>query len=259
MGEKETIILIIASLIAILLLCIAFIVILLIHRNRKLLYAKETHELYETHQQELLTSQLEIQQQTMQHIGREIHDNVGQKLTLASLYTQQLEFTNQYPVINEQLVAIGSVINESLTELRSLSKSLTDANTLNISLQKLIQTECKKIDATGNCKTHFSSNETETNINPSTKNIVLRMVQEFLQNSLKHSQCKLITIQLNNTAAGIILFLKDDGKGFNTNQPAKGIGLQNIAKRAATLNAQLTLQSTIGKGTSLKLLIPTVV
>ena len=55
----------------------------------------------EAHTKELLSTQIEMQTQTMQYIGREIHDNVGQKLTLASLYTQQLAYENKAPQIND--------------------------------------------------------------------------------------------------------------------------------------------------------------
>lgn len=226
------------------------------YKNRQKIALQEKEALEQQHQQALLATQLEIQQQTMQHIGREIHDSVGQKLTLASLYTQQLEFTNKYPAIQDQLLAIGNVINESLAELRSLSKSLTESPTLHTHLPQLIEMECKKVEATGKCRTAFHNGANETSIAATTKNILFRVVQEFMQNSLKHSGCKLITIQLRSTTDGLLLLLQDDGKGFDIQEQANGIGLQNIQKRAALIQAELQLNSTLGKGTSLQLFIP---
>jgi signal transduction histidine kinase len=71
--------------------CLHFLTVMLIYRKRKLEHAKEVEIMNEKFTQELLNAQLEVQQQTMQYIGREIHDNVGQKLTLAALYIQQLD------------------------------------------------------------------------------------------------------------------------------------------------------------------------
>ena len=98
------------------------------------------------HQKEILSAQIEIQNQTMQHIGREIHDNIGQKLTLASLYTQQLAYENKAPQINENIENISAIINQSLSELRALSKSLTDDSISNSTIVELLQNECKIIN-----------------------------------------------------------------------------------------------------------------
>ena len=95
MGKTETIITIFIFNIFFILFIVAVVVFIKQYKTKKkehtamLLFQKEQH------QQELLFAQIEIQQQTMQHIGREIHDNIGQKLTLASLYTQQLAFENK--------------------------------------------------------------------------------------------------------------------------------------------------------------------
>ncbi|MBK8610826.1 MAG: histidine kinase dimerization/phosphoacceptor domain-containing protein [Chitinophagaceae bacterium] len=80
----------------------------------------------EKHHIELLNTQLESQQQTMHFIGQEIHDSVAQKLTLASIYTQRMEFDNEMPGIKDKLTGVSKIINDSLLELRELSKNLTD-------------------------------------------------------------------------------------------------------------------------------------
>lgn len=211
--------------------------------------------LQQQHQQEILTTELEVQQQTMQYIGREIHDSVGQKLTLASLYAQQLSFKKQYPNIQEQLESIGQVINESLTELRSLSKSLTNDGIQEQTLEQLLQTECNKINATAICRATLHNATVGIMVPPKVKILVLRIVQEFIQNSLKHSQCKNLYIFLQNLNDKLYLDLKDDGKGFNTSQQNKGIGLRNMQKRADLLNATLQLESTPNYGTRLQLFI----
>ena len=106
----------------------------------------------EEHQRALLENHIEIQNQTMQQIGREIHDNVGQKLTLASLYTQQLAFENKAPHINENIENISQIINQSLSELRELSKSLTDDSIQKNSFFYLVSNECIKVRKTKKCR-----------------------------------------------------------------------------------------------------------
>jgi signal transduction histidine kinase len=87
------------------------------------------------------STQLEIQQATMQQIGRELHDNIGQKLTLVSLYVQQMLYENKAPEASERIDQVSQIINQSLQDLRSLSKTLTDDNINQKEIVTLIQEE----------------------------------------------------------------------------------------------------------------------
>ncbi len=208
------------------------------------------------HQKELLENQIEIQNQTMQHIGREIHDNVGQKLTLASLYTQQLAFENKAPHINENIENISNIINESLTELRELSKSLTDDSIQENSFYNLINNESIKVRKTKKCKITFDCEPKNLDLEYQQKSILLRICQEFIQNSLKYAQCKLIQIHIKTDAENLHLELIDDGIGFDTSKISNGIGLVNIKKRTMLLKGTYELLSFPDFGTNLNISIP---
>lgn len=197
----------------------------------------------EEHQKELLSTQIEIQHQTMQHIGREIHDNIGQKLTLASLYTQQLAYENKAPQINDSIENISVIINHALVELRKLSKSLTDNSVARYSISKLLQTECDSVKDIRSCKVTFSSNVKKIDLSYETKSVLLRILQEFLQNSIKHSECKHIIVTLNKESDVLLFDLKDDGKGFDTQAKSNGIGLSNMKKRAEIIGSSFYLHS----------------
>ena len=126
MGENTILISLILFNIFFLAFIAGIIIFIREYRIKKRAHVKEIHTIDETHKRELLETQVEIQTQTMQYVGQEIHDNIGQKLTLASLYTQQLAFENKAPQVNDSIENISNIINESLSELRQLSKSLTD-------------------------------------------------------------------------------------------------------------------------------------
>lgn len=242
------------------LIFIAFITGIIIfireYRKKKKLHLKELETVDLLHQEELLKTQTEIQKETMQYIGKEIHDNVGQKLTLSSLYLQQLVFENKSPQLNTNINTINDIINESLTDLRHLSKSLTDDTIENNSITELIDEECQKIGQLKKCGISFY-NKLSDNVNSyQTKSILLRIVQEFIQNSLKHSKCKHIDISISDSTNELEMILKDDGKGFDfKNIKSNGIGLSNIEKRIKILNGTFTLHSD-KSGTNLTLKIP---
>ena len=257
MGKSEIIITIILFNIFFIAFIVAIIAFVRQYRLKKKQHDMLLHHQHEEHQKELLSTQIEIQNQTMQHIGREIHDNIGQKLTLASLYTQQLAYENKAPQINESIENISAIINQSLTELRELSKSLTD-DTINTStLVALLQQESDKINDLKKSNIAFNFNDKKIDVTYQIKSILLRICQEFMQNSIKHSQCKNIIIQLNKTENELQLILFDDGVGFDINTiSGKGIGLSNMKKRTEIIGGEYAFESVAKKGTQLTITIP---
>lgn len=218
-------------------------------KNRRKVHLIEKEELINKHKNEILQAQLEVQQQTMDYIGREIHDNVGQKLTLASLLSQQLHLSTKDNRINNIIQAV----NEGLQDLRSLSKSLTSTSLQESSFLELLEIEAKNVELLK--KQNFILNASPEFIitSPQTKLILIRIVQEFIQNSLKHSHCKNITITLSKTNETLKIKLQDDGIGFNTSEKPAGIGLSNMQKRAAIINADFQITSSPKNGTSVTL------
>ncbi len=223
-------------------------------KRREHIYAIQNQ--LDVHQKELLAIQLEMQQKTMQEIGREIHDNIGQKLTLASLYIQNLLYENKKQESTENISNISNIINDSLTDLRQLSKTLTDDTIATKSLVSLLQAECQKIETLKKCWFTYDSKIQSAEVTYHMKSMLLRIAQEFIQNSLKHADCKSIKIDLKQTSAFIIMELSDDGHGFDvSNTKSLGIGLQNMKKRTETIGGQFELKST-GAGTDLTIKLP---
>lgn len=218
-------------------------------KKRKQMHLIEKEELVAKHKAETLQAQLEVQQQTMDYIGREIHDNVGQKLTLASLLAQQLQLSLK----DERINNIINAVDEGLQDLRSLSKSLTISGMQELGFIDLLSIEAKNVELLKKQELVINA-DAKCNISvPQTKLIVLRIVQEFIQNSLKHANCSKIFItvqQMNNICT---IELSDDGIGFDTSKKTNGIGLSNMQKRAALINATFTLSAKLNKGTNLKI------
>lgn len=218
---------------------------------------KEKQEVEHQHEVRLFASKIEMQQQTMEYIGKEIHDNIGQKLTLASLYTQQLQHENKAPNVKDNIDSISVLINESLAEMRELSKSLTDNSIEKNSIYKLIEDECERVRKLNLCTVKFISNDKSLNLVYQLKAVLIRIAQEFFQNSIKHSDCKNLTLQLNSFEKSVELILVDDGKGFDADKIySNGIGLKNMKKRIEMLNGNFKLESKLNIGTKITITIP---
>lgn len=256
MDEAELIIFLVLSNIIIAIFIAGIFIFIHHYRKRKQVHEDEKTEIEKQHRVDLLNNQVQIQQQTMQFIGREIHDSVSQKLTLASIYSQKLEFENQYPALTENLLKISSIINDSLAELRDLSRALADNHLQHSSLQDLVQAECKRINDSGVCRAELASRG-DGPMSVTVKRFLLRVLQEFIQNSLKHSGCSRIEISLNQTETGLSLQATDNGKGFDREKiSSNGIGLANMKRRVQMIGGEFDLKSGPGEGTMLSLFVP---
>ena len=249
MGERELSIFIVLANLILLIFISGLVIFIIQYRKRKLTHETEKVMLNQQHQQEILSNQLETQTQTMQDIGREIHDNVGQKLTLASIYANQLSSVEQ----NQKIEQISKLLNESLTDLRQLSKSLVQPQLASSDLLILLRQEATQINQLGTCKLKINTELKQLELNFTLKNSLFRLLQEFIQNSLKHAQCKQITINIGQNEQKTSILAEDNGTGFDLNIKRDGIGLSNMKRRATEIGADFELNSEIGKGTKMKL------
>jgi len=240
-----------------LILGMAVFISLIIYRyqQKQNTYFRDIETLKTAHQNTLLQTQVEIQEQTFQNISREIHDNIGQKLNLAKVYLTTVHFANAQKTglqVNDAFNIIGEVIKD----LSDLSRSMSSEIILKYGLIEALKSETEHLSKTGLFTIHFSATGNTVSMNTDTELVVFRMVQEALNNIVKHAAAAVIDINLHYTSNGLIVQVCDDGKGFNTAEPRPGNGLQNIKKRAGILKGNATINSQINAGTKIKIEIP---
>lgn len=240
-----------------LILAMAIFISLIIYRyqQRQNIYFRDIEALKTLHEKALLQSQLEIQEQTFQNISREIHDNIGQKLTLAKLYMNTLNIADTQKA-SLQVKDSVDIIGEAINELSDLSRSMSSEIILNNGLIKALEFETEQLARSGIYTINFSATGNPVFMNPDTELLVFRMVQESLNNIVKHAAAAVIDINLHYTGNLLTVLVNDDGKGFNTAEVGPGAGLQNIKKRAAILKGNVNISSTPGSGTKIKFEIP---
>ncbi len=254
--STQGIIILIAGITILLLLLISFIITIVYkYQQKQNAYYKDIETLKAAHENTLLLSQLEIQEQTFQNISREIHDNIGQKLTLAKLYLNTFAFDDRDKAI-QQVTDSVNIIGEAINDLSDLSHSMSNEIVLSNGLIKALEFETTQLTKFGIYEISFSVTGNPVFTNTDTDLVLFRIVQEVLNNIVKHAEASVIDINLHYNTTLLTMEINDNGKGFNTDETQTGTGLQNIKKRAALLNGSLTINSIINTGTQIKIEIP---
>lgn len=243
MLEKKIIFVLIVGLIVFTLLFVGILAFILLFRKSKM-----------HHLEELMKTKLEIQDQTLTYIGRELHDNLGQLLTVSKIHVNSL--TKQYSD-DKKIAALDDVLDKTIVELRALSKSLNNSRIKDFGLHKELSIEVDRI-AKLNVVDISLNIEGNHELASNDKSIILyRIIQEFLSNSMKYSEANKIVISLIYHENTLDVSISDNGKGFDMNQMAQGSGVTNIKNRAQLLNAdKIEYNSIINQGTQLSLTLP---
>ena len=209
-------------------------------------------------EKELLQTQVEIQEQTLKNISEEIHDNVGQILSLAKLHLNTFPAGTDASVQNK-VDETKNLVSKAINDLRNLSRSLHGEKITDIGLQESISSELNILQNTGEFKTRLIINGDIYKIDGQKEMVLFRIVQEALHNAQKHSGATDLWVEMNYNPHAFNLKVCDNGNGFNTaslNQKEKGIGLKSMYNRAALIGGKLFLDSGNGKGTCINVELP---
>jgi signal transduction histidine kinase len=255
MEQEGTTILILITTLTVLLLIVVIIVIFSIFQNRKVKFLFDQKEAEQRFEDEIIKSQLETQEQTLQNISWELHDNVGQLLSVAKMQLNMLqpELANgQKSMLDET----SEIISKSLQEIRSLSKLLNPETVKNMGLEKSIELELQRFNRLKFLDANLSIIGDEIVIDKKDEIILFRILQEFLSNTVKHSKAPKLDVTLTYTTDDLTIKAQDFGVGFDEKEIQKGSGLINMKSRAKLIDTEFSLLSKKNKGVVLTLVYP---
>ena len=257
--NHNTIIFIIITTLFILILIFFIVFILFLYQRRHISYQKGLEILKSDFEKTLLTTQLEIQEQTFQNISREIHDNIGLSLTLAKLNLNTINWNNAgHP--QEKVGGSINFISRAIEDLSYISKALHTGFIEENGLLKALELEINKIQKLGIFNVRYDVTGSPVYMQTQKELVIFRIIQEVLNNCIKHAEATALEVLLNYQNDFVAIELNDNGKGFarksTFDQTGKGTGLMNIVKRAAYINGTCQINSFPGKGTTVHLKIP---
>lgn len=252
-SERYLLIYMIAVLVIVTTLVIVFFIVFQKRKNKLLLDKIKQQQEFD---EEISRTQTEIQEQTLKHIGWELHDNVGQLLAYASMQMNILS-SQVADNMKDSVNSTADVIKESLKEVRSLSKSLNNDVILNIGFEQSITNELNRLKRMkfASAELHIKGEKKELQ-NKKHEIVIFRILQEFFSNSVKYSEAKNLMVKLDYLPGELIIVASDDGKGFDLASVEKGSGLVNMQSRAKLIGATFNLNSKPNEGVIFTLTYP---
>lgn len=252
--QKKNVYLAVAVLLIVIIAGVAYLLYARRKANERIIIQQEI-----SRQQEITAHEvLNAEERERRRMGSDLHDGVGQLLSTALLNLNRLTkldgFNGEQKKLAEQSL---SLVTDGYDEVRSISHQIIPNALLKYGLSAAVRDFLSKIDE------HVLKVSLETvgiteRLDEQRETILYRVIQETVNNVIKHAKATRLSIQLVKDEEGINLSVEDNGKGFDPNKLNKdaGIGMKNIYSRVAFLKGIVDIQSSEGKGTLVSVFVP---
>ncbi|HQW43820.1 MAG: sensor histidine kinase [Chitinophagaceae bacterium] len=233
------------------------IVSILSYRNYKQKQKLQEQKIIQLGKEKLLLATQSIvkgQEEERNRLAQDLHDGLGGllsgvKLQLGAMKGNLILSEEHGLIFNNAL----SKLDESISEMRRVAHNMMPEALMKLGLQQALQDYCDSLSAGQAYKINCEFHGLENRMEPTIEIVVYRVVQELLNNAIKHSDASIILAQVMRNDNNLTITIEDNGKGFTMDEISilRGSGLKNIKSRVDYLKGQIDIQSAPGKGTSI--------
>ncbi len=195
------------------------------------------------------------QEMERQRLSREIHDGIGPIMSTIKLRLDGLKSKTNDEGIKKNLELINSLISDTANEIRSISHALMPGSLSDFGLKAAIDNLVNQL-FTPNVEVNVIQNLNNDRFDRELELHVYRIVQELLNNGVKHSNATSFTLKLMKQMDNIELAYQDNGSGFILSDVIEGIGLENVKNRTQILNGTIDIITSLNKGVKIIINIP---
>jgi PAS domain S-box-containing protein len=202
---------------------------------------------------------IEAQDQERSRIGRELHDDIGQRLALLAVELQQLRHKSvTLPQVRRRVSKLQKRTSEIAADVQSLSHELHSAKLQYLGITAAVRGFCREFAEKQKVEIDFKSHDMPIPLSADVSLCLFRVLQEALHNSAKHSGVRHFEVRLWGTADEIHLTVRDSGTGFDLEaaRTSQGLGLISMEERLKALNGTLSVESFLKRGTTIHARIP---
>ncbi len=229
----------------------------MVYQKRLFTQQENLRKIESNYQKDLLKYSYEAQEAERKRIASDLHDGIGSLLSATRIYVHQLNpklSPSDYQEIKSETT---NLIDNAIDQVRLISHNLFPPNLDHLGLLQATSDFCQRIQKINEIDIHFDSNVV-LDITKQEELAIYRIIQELVNNTLKHAQANTIKLGFNHSTSGFKLTYQDDGKGFNvkSNQlAAKGLGIKSIESRANSIKATFHIHSQPAEGMYCELIL----
>ncbi len=240
-GTQTDIVLLIAAGCMGMLILVVSIILFVVYYQKKVLAQKNNF------QRELLSATVEVEEKERERIAKNIHDDLGMKLSVIKLNLSKISRNADNKAITESVTADNlKILDETIQSVRSIAKELVPPTLVKLGYPKAMNELCRQITNTGQLSVSFLPIDTHIQLPEKTGMQLYRISQELLNNIIKHSSATEVVIDLLENETCTRLLIQHNGKGITNTEinklmsEQKGVGLKSIESRAQMINATVT-------------------
>ncbi|MEM0994914.1 MAG: sensor histidine kinase [Bacteroidota bacterium] len=240
-------------------LAIAIVLFFVIYQRRLLAQQDQLQETERNYQKELLNNSIQVQEVERERIAKDLHDSVGSTLSATKLYLYRLNNEQTAPEFQQLKSETEKLLDNSIQNIRQTTRDLLPVNLERFGLIAAIEDTLQPIQTLNQVQIEFNYNQSVRFL--AAKEIALfRIIQELLNNTLKHANANQIKIDLQFYDQQLKLTYEDDGVGFDLTQEqkTKGIGLKSIESRIKYLNASYDYKTAQQQGLFVQIVCPSI-
>lgn len=207
---------------------------------------------------ELLKTQMEVQEQTLKTVAYDLHDNIGQLLSLTTITLSSINLDDNKNTA-EKIALVEDLTMRSIKEVKALSRLLHGEEIVSRGLKAAIEFELEWLKRSDKFLVNLEHNNVPFNSDTAKETILFRLFQEIINNIIQHAKATEINIKLEGAVEHYKLTISDNGMGFDVEEilaRKAGMGLHNIIKRSSMINGNASIVSTPVNGTTITINVP---
>ncbi|HEY8957796.1 sensor histidine kinase [Chitinophaga sp.] len=225
------------------------------YKKKQDAYLHQLKLMKEDYDKQLMWSQIEMQEEAFAHLGQELHDDIGQLLSSTKLLINVTQRSMQE--IPDTLQIAENTLSTAIQHLRALSKSFSRQWLDQFSLVENLKAEVERINSSRAITVKFTYELVELPLQAEPQIILFRIIQEAMQNCIKHARPQVIDISIRKADQQLILIIADDGSGFDKDSMASiGMGIRNMQHRTSLLGGDIRWEVTTAGGTAVLITLP---
>jgi signal transduction histidine kinase len=239
----------------IVLLAISFLGIFIYSRNRQNQLVIRQRLMQEEFEKQLMKVQIEVQEYTSAALSQELHDHIGQLLSSTKILINLSGRSMAEPP--DTLKVAETTLAQAIQDLRALAKSLNNDWLSQFNLIENLETEKARINASRTIDLKLEHSGTRLAIQPDVQMMLFRVIQEAIQNCIKHAEANVIVVEIRSEETLLNVTVTDNGRGFRPDdRKPTGVGLMNMQHRTRLIGGRISWHSPPEGGTEVRICLP---